>query len=217
MDNKKAGMDSLIREMRAKGNLKSDRVEEAMRSAPRHLFAPEKSKDSAYSDSPLSIGHGQTVSQPSVVAKMTEFLDVETGDRILEIGAGSGWQSAVLSHLVGDTGKIYTIEVVEELAEQARRNLKDVDVENVEVLVGDGSTGMEEHAPYDGIICTAVSPRVQEEWIEQVKIGGRIVTPVSGMVLHNLVVVEKVGESETKTVRKERGYRFVKLKGEKGF
>ncbi len=209
--------DGLIETMRSKGNLTSHRVEEAIRSAPRHLFVPGKVKDKAYVDSPLSIGHGQTISQPSVVAKMTEFLDVEEGDRILEIGTGSGWQSAVLSHLVGGKGKVYTVEVFESLAEQARKNLKEAGAENVEVVVGDGSTGLEEYAPYDGIICTAVSPEVQDDWVDQLRVGGRIVSPVSGTVLHDLVVVEKTSEGEAEVVEKERGYRFVKLKGEKGF
>lgn len=210
-------LDVLIERMRSKGNLTSERVEEAMRSAPRHRFVPEKVRDKAYADAPLSIGHGQTVSQPSVVAKMTEYLQAEEGDRILEIGAGSGWQSAVLSFLVGEDGEVYTVELVESLAEQAKENLEEAGVENVEVVVGDGSTGLEEHAPYDGIICTAVSPEVQEDWVKQLKVGGRIVAPVSGMVLHSLVVVEKTGEEDTEVVEKERGYRFVKLKGEKGF
>ncbi|MFP4116898.1 MAG: protein-L-isoaspartate(D-aspartate) O-methyltransferase [Candidatus Aenigmatarchaeota archaeon] len=209
--------EELIETMRSKGNLTSDRVEQAIRKALRHLFVPEEVKDRAYVDAPLSIGHGQTISQPSVVVKMTEYLEVEEGDKILEIGAGSGWQSAVLSHLVGEGGKVYTVEVVESLAEKARESLNKTGVGNVEVVVGDGSTGLEDHAPYDGIICTAVSSRIQEEWVEQLKVGGRIVSPVSGVVLHNLVVVEKVSEDEQEVVEKERGYRFVKLKGEKGF
>ncbi len=215
--NKQEDIDSLIERMKAKGNLTSDHVEKAIRRAPRHLFVPDDEVERAYLDLPLSIGHGQTVSQPSVVAKMTEYLEVKEGDRVLEIGTGSGWQSAVLSDVVGESGKVYTVELVDDLAEKARKKLRDVGKENVHVFVGDGSWGLGEYAPYDGIICTAVSPRIQDEWIDQLKVGGRIVCPVSGAVLHNLVVVEKTDENSVETIRKERGYRFVELKGEKGF
>ncbi len=214
--NKKEDIDSLIETMKAKGNLTSERVEKAMRKVPRHLFVSSKDKEKAYTDSPLSIGHGQTISQPSVVAKMTEFLDVKEGDRILEIGAGSGWQSAVLSRLVGSSGKVYTVELIEGLAKNARENINKAGIDNVEVVFGDGSIGLQKYAPYDSIICTAVSPEIQDEWVEQLKVGGRLVTPLGEIVLHSLVVFEKKDDG-LDLIKKERGYRFVKLRGTKGF
>ncbi|MFP4115743.1 MAG: protein-L-isoaspartate(D-aspartate) O-methyltransferase [Candidatus Aenigmatarchaeota archaeon] len=206
----------LVEKMRKKGNLTEDRVEDAFLETPRENFVPEEYKEHAYRDTPLSIGEGQTISQPSVVAKMTQWLDPQPGDKILEIGAGSGWQAAILSRLVGDEGKVYTVEHVAELVDQAKENLAKANIDNVEVVEGDGSTGLENHAPYDGIICTAASPRIQEEWIEQLKTGGRIVAPVGASFVQSMRVVEKMEGDGLKTIEDEKGYRFVKLKGEKG-
>lgn len=208
--------EELIKRMREKGTLTSDRVKEAFIKTPREEFVPEKYKGHAYSDAPLSIGHGQTISQPSVVAKMTQWLEVKEGNKILEVGGGSGWQAAILGRLVGSGGMVYTVERIDELAERAKGNLKKVEVQNVEVLVGDGSTGLEEHAPYDGIICTAAAPSVPEEWKTQLKEGGRLVAPVGGKFTQSMLVLEREN-GEVKTVERQAGYRFVPLKGEKGF
>jgi len=212
----KGDSESLLKTMKRKGNLTSRRVEDAIRRIPRHKFVPEGLEEEAYSDSPLPIGYDQTVSQPSVVAKMTELLDPQKGQSILEIGTGSGWQAAILGTLVGEDGKVFTVERIEELSRMARENLASVDLDNVYVVNGDGSVGLKEHAPYDRILCTAASPRIQEDWLEQLKVGGRIVSPVGSGFVQSMVVVEKTGKGETETLRNERGYRFVKLKGEKG-
>lgn len=208
--------EELVEEMKRKGNLTSGRVEDAFLETPRELFVPENYRDRAYADRPLSIGEGQTISQPSVVAKMTQWLGPEKGDKILEVGAGSGWQAAILPHLVGSSGRVYTVERKEKLAEKAEKNMDKLDIDNVDVVVGDGSTGLEEHAPYDGIMCTAACPEVPEEWGKQMKEGGRTVAPVGRGFSQSMVVLEK-GDGRIEMVKKERGYRFVPLKGEKGF
>lgn len=206
----------LIHRMKKKGNLESSKVEEAILGTPREEFVPEQYKEHAYADAPLSIGHGQTVSQPSVVAKMTQWLQPEEGDKILEVGAGSGWQAAILGRLVDSEGEVYSVERIQALAKGATKNLEEVGIENVEVIHGDGSIGLETNAPYDGVICTAACPSVPEEWKEQTEEGGRIVAPVGGGFTQNMLVLEKE-DGEIKTVKRERGYRFVPLKGEKGF
>ncbi|MFB6216048.1 MAG: protein-L-isoaspartate O-methyltransferase, partial [Candidatus Aenigmatarchaeota archaeon] len=154
--------EDLIDVMKKKGNLTSERVESSLLKVPRERFVPDKYRKRAYVDAPLSIGEGQTISQPSVVAKMTQWLEPEEGDKILEIGAGSGWQAALLGNLVGNSGKVYTVERKEKLADRAEKNIRKVGLNNVEVVVGDGSTGLEEHEPYDGIICTAACPEIPE-------------------------------------------------------
>lgn len=206
----------LVERMKKKGNLTQDRVEKAFLDTPREKFVPEKYSGHAYADAPLSIGEGQTISQPSVVAKMTEWLQPEKGDKILEVGAGSGYQAAILSRLVGNKGKIYSVEFIEKLAGKAEENLRKLDIENVEVIVGDGSVGLEKYAPYDGIICTAACPEVPEEWKEQLGGGGRIVAPVGGKFSQSMLVMERKGDQVEK-VEEDYGYRFVPLKGKKGF
>ncbi len=208
--------ESLIQKMKSKGNLKSFRVEEAIRATPRHIFVPEECSEYAYRDTPLSIGSGQTISQPSVVAKMTEWLDPQEGEKILEIGTGSGWQAAVLSRLVGQGGVVYTVETIESLADKAMENLLLAGVNNVEVIKGDGSTGLFEHSPYDKIICTAASPGIHNEWVQQLKEGGVLVAPIGSKQLQNMVAL-KMEKGKTRLIKHERGYRFVELKGERGF
>ncbi len=153
----------------------SPRVMEAMASVPREEFVPRQLRQLAYENSPLPIGEGQTISQPFIVALMTDLLCPESDDVMLEIGAGSGYQAAVLSRLIR---KLYTIEVVPALAEQADRLLKRLGYDNVEIRQGDGYLGWPEHAPYDGIIVTAAADHVPPPLREQLKPGGRLVIPV---------------------------------------
>jgi len=168
----------------------SPRVLEAMRRVPRHRFVPEAVRGSAYQDHPLSIGHRQTISQPYIVAVMTELLDPQPGDRVLEVGTGSGYQAAVLSGLVA---KVYSIEIIPELAESARVALASGGYANVEVLTGDGYAGIPEQAPFDGIIVTAAPEKVPEPLIEQLAVGGRLVIPV-GSWSQDLRVLERTEE-----------------------
>jgi protein-L-isoaspartate(D-aspartate) O-methyltransferase len=169
----------------------------AMQSVPRHKFVPEGLHDMAYHNGPLSIGHGQTISQPYIVALMTDLLEPESEDVILEVGTGSGYQSAILANIVK---KVYSIEIVPELAQEAQRTLKELNIINVETKSGDGYYGWPEHAPYDGIIVTAAAPYVPEPLVEQLKIGAKLVIPVGRPYMHQeLLVVEKTVEGQTET------------------
>jgi len=157
--------------------VRAPRVLDALRTVPRHRFVPEAHRDRAYDDTPLPIGHEQTISQPYIVAVMSEQLRVQPGDTVLEIGTGSGYQAAVLSRLVA---KVYTIEIVAPLAERARRTLAELGYDNVEVITGDGFAGLPEHAPFDGIIVTAAPKNVPPPLLEQLGEGARLVIPVGG-------------------------------------
>ena len=168
---------------------------EAMAAVHREDFVPDKLKACAYDNSPLPIGNGQTISQPFIVALMTDLLEPEPNDIILEIGTGSGYQAAVLSQLVK---KVYSLEIIPELAKQAASRLHRLGYDAVEVLASDGSSGLPEHAPYDGIIVTAAAPRIPEVLIEQLAPFGRLVIPVGRPHLpQDLLLVEKFGSRTT--------------------
>ncbi len=155
--------------------VRDPRVLQAMRSVPRHLFVPPGQVDSAYEDRPLPIGYGQTISQPYMVAIMTELVQPKQEHRALEIGTGSGYQAAVLAEVVGE---VLTIEIVEPLGEEARQRLRRLGYKNVEVRIGDGYAGWPDKAPFDVILVTAGAPRIPEPLIAQLKPGGRMVIPV---------------------------------------
>ena len=167
---------------------------EAMASVPRHLFVSQKLTDQAYTDGPLPIGYGQTISQPYIVAFMTETVRPGPGVKILEVGTGSGYQAAVLA----ETGaEVYTIEIIPELAESAADRLHRLGYTGVRVKQGDGYFGWEEHAPYDAVVVTAAAPYIPPSLLEQLKTGGRMIIPVgSPFLLQTLMLVEK-GEEET--------------------
>jgi len=163
----------------------------AMERVPRHRFVPPEYRSQAYADYPLPIGYGQTISQPYIVALMTELLDPEPTDRVLEIGTGCGYQAAVLAEIVRE---VYTIEIIPELAEQAARRLAELGYRNVFTRQGDGYDGWPEHAPYDGIIVTAAAPEVPPPLIEQLAEGGRLVVPLgSALGYQDLWLLEKRG------------------------
>jgi protein-L-isoaspartate(D-aspartate) O-methyltransferase len=186
------------------------RVLEAMRTVPRHVFMPDDVRAMAYRDTPLPIGHGQTISQPYIVALMTQLLDVEAGDRVLEIGTGSGYQAAVLGQL---TPHVYSIEILEPLAERARRVLDEQGCAHVSTRQGDGYFGWPEHAPFDGIIVTAAAGHVPPPLWEQLAPGGRLVIPIGGTYqVQRLVVLSKTmdGERRSETVL---SVRFVPMTG----
>jgi len=173
-------LDQIRDEMRATSHLTGcptleQRVMRALQQVPRHAFVPDEFKHSAYANRPLPIGHGQTVSQPYIVALMTELVRPCASDVVLEIGTGSGYQAAILANLVK---QVYSIEIVEELAEQARERLQRLGYGNVEVRAGNGRFGWPEHAPYDAIVVTAASPWIPPALIEQLKPGGSLVMPV---------------------------------------
>ncbi|MCL2662232.1 MAG: protein-L-isoaspartate(D-aspartate) O-methyltransferase [Oscillospiraceae bacterium] len=169
---------SMVANQLIRRQIKSEAVLDAMRNVPRHLFLPEKTIDYAYDDSPMPIGWGQTISQPYIVAYMTELLEPVVGLKILEIGAGSGYQAAVLAHLGCD---VYSIECVEKLAADASRVLTDLGYSNVKVRHGNGYMGWPEEAPFDAVIVTAAPEVIPEKLIEQLAEGGIMIAPVGGV------------------------------------
>jgi len=188
----------------------SPAVKAAMRAVPRHDFVEPSSRDLAYINRPLSIGHGQTISQPFIVALMTELIDAERDDRVLEIGTGSGYQAAVLAKLVS---QVYTIEIVALLAERARTRLNKLGYDNVTVRTGDGNLGWPGAAPFDAIVVTAAG-RVPAALIEQLKPGGRMVIPIDiAPGQQELVVIDK-GEDGSIDRRSVLPVRFVPLTGD---
>ncbi len=172
--------------------VEDERVLKAMRAAPRHHFVPEPRRRFAYDDRPLPIGYGQTISQPFIVAYMTEAIEPRSDFRVLEIGAGSGYQAAVLAEIVSE---VYTIEIVRPLAEWAKERLAAADYGNVVVKHGDGYHGWSDHAPFDAIVVTAAAPHIPPPLIDQLRDGGRMIIPVgSPHLTQQLVMVEKDGE-----------------------
>jgi protein-L-isoaspartate(D-aspartate) O-methyltransferase len=185
-------------------------VYRAMAKVPRHEFVPPEQRGRAYLNRPLPIGYGQTVSQPYIVALMTELLEVETGDAVLEIGTGSGYQAAILAQLVD---RVYTIEIVQELGEQASNRLRTLGYGNVTVRVGDGYYGWEEHAPFAAIIVTAAASHIPPPLVRQLRSGGKMVIPVgSRFMTQYLVMVEKDLDG-TVTTRQLLPVNFVPLTG----
>lgn len=192
--------------------IKDFRVLEAMRRVPRHLFVDEDVRDQAYGDFPLPIGEEQTISQPYIVALMTEALELRDGDVVLEIGTGSGYQAAILAEL---TRMVYSIERFPRLVERARRVLAELGYDNVEIKQGDGTLGWPEKGPFDAIIVTAGAPRIPQPLIEQLKVGGRLVIPIGDRYNQDLIKVLK-----TEKGHKEKnlgGCRFVNLVGRYGW
>lgn len=179
-----------------------------MEQVPRHLFVPEAERARAYADHPLPIGLRQTISQPYIVAYMTQALGVEEGDRVLEIGTGSGYQAAVLSLLAAE---VYTIEILPPLAERARKQLVELGYDNVQVRAGDGYFGWPERAPFDGIMVTAAPDHVPPRLVEQLAPGGRLVMPV-GDRYQELVRITR-GEEGTTTFERLLPVRFVPMTG----
>ena len=198
----------MVKSQIATRDIRDRRVLEAMREVPRHRFVPLDYRDRAYLDRPLPIGLGQTISQPYIVAAMTELLRPESTDRVLEIGTGSGYQAAVISRLVA---KVYTIEIVPELAERAAKTLAELGYANVEVTSGDGYRGIPSEAPFDGILVTAAPDEIPQPLIDQLAVGGRMVIPV-GNFYQQLIVVEKTDAG----IRKRSVFpvRFVPMTGE---
>lgn len=199
------------RQIEARG-IHNPRVLSAMREIPRHLFIPPPYDQSAYDDNPLPIGNGQTISQPYIVALMTDLLRPEPSDNVLEIGAGSGYQAAILSRLVR---RLTTMERISAVAILARNNVTSLGIQNVEVVEGDGTQGYPQNAPYDGIIVTAATPEIPQTLTDQLADGGRLVAPVGGRDIQELVTLEKQGDIMIPECH--GGVRFVPLIGKHGW
>jgi protein-L-isoaspartate(D-aspartate) O-methyltransferase len=194
--------------------VRSERVLEAMRNVPRERFLPEDLQEFAYEDAPLPIAEGQTISQPYIVAMMTEALDLKGGEKVLEIGTGSGYAVAVLAEIAKD---VYTVERIGQLAEKSAAKLARLGYGNVHVRHGDGTRGWSEHAPYDAIIVAAGGPQVPESLKAQLKVGGRLVIPVGAdRREQELVRVTRVAENQY-TTTELADVRFVPLVGEEGW
>ena len=199
-------VDSLVE----RGYVETEAVEDAMRSVPREHFVPESAQERAYEDSPLSIGEGQTISAPHMVAMITELLNLSEGDKTLEVGTGRGYHAAVVAEIVG-AENVYTVERHQKLAQEARENLPD----GVTVVTGDGSKGLPAHAPYDRVYLTCAAPDVPDFLDDQLREGGRAVLPVQkGGVQHLTTVDKNDGELE---VEEGEPVRFVRLVGDEGF
>jgi protein-L-isoaspartate(D-aspartate) O-methyltransferase len=188
----------------------SQDVVAAMVNIPRHEFVPEHLKRYAYDNRPLPIGYGQTISQPYIVGIMTDLVDPAKENVVLEVGTGSGYQAAILAYCVK---QVYSIEIIEELGEEAKARLKRLGVQNVEVRIGDGYYGWKEHAPFDAIVVTAAASHIPPPLIEQLKVGGKMIIPVGGpFMTQYLMLVEKDEGSKIKT-RQLLPVAFVPLTG----
>lgn len=192
-------------------NALDERVMTAMATVPRHLFVPAEGQEHAYENRPLAIGYGQTISQPYIVALMTDLLRPQSHHRVLELGTGSGYQAAVLGQLVDH---VYTMEIIRDLGERAGAQLAHLGYRNITTRVADGYYGWEEHAPFDSIIVTAASGHVPPALLRQLKPGGRMVIPVGGRFqVQHLMLIEKTLAGKVKT-RQILPVRFVPLTGE---
>ncbi len=198
----------MVREQIERRGVSDPRVLEAMRSVPRHRFVLPADAGVAYQDHPIPIGHGQTISQPYIVASMSELAQIEPGDRVLEIGTGSGYQAAVLAAL-GAT--VYSLEVVVPLAERARAILQELG-SDVHLRVGDGYEGWPEEAPFDAVLLTAAPPEIPPPLLEQLAPGGRLVAPVGDTVQQRLMVVDRDDDGDLHE-RIVYGVRFVPMTG----
>jgi protein-L-isoaspartate(D-aspartate) O-methyltransferase len=202
----------MVKEQIARRGLDDPRLLAAFRRVPRHRFVPEKLRGLAYDDGPLPIGHGQTISQPYIVALMTDMLHLTGEERVLEVGTGSGYQAAILACLAK---QVHTIEFVPELAQHAQESLQELGFDGVCLHVGDGSLGWPDAAPYDGIIVTAAAPAAPETLLDQLSDGGRLVLPVGGRGFQELEYWQRRGEDYQSRVI--TGVAFVPLRGEHGW
>jgi protein-L-isoaspartate(D-aspartate) O-methyltransferase len=187
------------------------RVFEAMAKVPRHKFVPPQVIDKAYQNRPLPIGHGQTISQPYIVAIMTDLLDVEPGQRILEIGTGSGYQAAVLAEI---GARVWSIEIIPALGEEAKTRLRHLGYDKVEVRLGDGYYGWPEHADFDAIIVTAAASHVPPPLLQQLKPGGKMIIPVGNQFSTQQLILITYSENDEFITRQVLPVRFVPLTGE---
>jgi len=212
MDNFEQARKRMVNEQIKRRGLQDERLLVAFESVARHLFVPENYRRAAYDDGPLPIGYGQTISQPYIVALMTNILQLEGNECVLEVGTGSGYQAAILGMMARE---VHTIEYVTDLAIQADHLIRKLGMNNVHVHFGDGSLGWPENAPYNGILVAAAAPQAPKALLDQLKEGGRLVLPVGGPGLQKLEVWERKGDKFEK--RTSVNVAFVPLRGEQGW
>ena len=204
----------MVERLVAFGYLRSEKVIEAMKKVPRHLFVPEETSDYAYEDRPLPVGEGQTISAPHMVAIMCDALELEKGQKVLEIGAGTGYHACVIAEIV--EREVFTVERIATLAERAKENMKHAACERVRIIVGDGTEGYEREAPYDRILVTAGAPDVPKPLIDQLKVGGKLLIPIGSRFLQDLILIDKISEEKIEK-RNLGGCAFVPLIGKYGW
>lgn len=209
--------EELIERLVRWGYLTKPEIVEAFRKVPRHEFVPANLKDYAYADQPLPIGHGQTISAPSMIAIMLDSLELKKGQKVLEIGAGSGYNAALIAEIVGSQGKVFTVERIAELAKFGRANLKKTGYGRVLVAVGDGTRGYKKEASWDRILVTACAPEIPRPLVEQLKVGGKLAAPVGQhYMFQTWLVANKRSKKEIKTLDRG-GCSFVPLVGKHGW
>ena len=196
------------RDLRGRG-ITNERILSAMAGLPRHLFVPDRVRAYAYEDRPLPIGAGQTISQPYIVALMSELLELKPADKVLEIGTGSGYQTAVLARLAA---AVYSIEILAPLSERARSTLDQLDFKNIELKVGDGFYGWEERGPFDAILVTAAAPRIPEPLWRQLREGGRLVMPLGAQGTAQRLIRARKADGQP-VIEDLSGVLFVPLRG----
>jgi protein-L-isoaspartate(D-aspartate) O-methyltransferase len=202
----------MVEEQIRRRGLDNRRLLDAFREVPRHLFVPEMMRRVAYEDHPVRIGQGQTISQPYIVAFMTNLLGLRGDENVLEVGTGSGYQAAILAQMAKS---VHSVERYSELAEEARRTLEALHIENVYIHVGDGSLGWEEGAPYQGIVVTAAAPRTPQPLLNQLADGGQLVIPIGDRFMQDLYIWQRTGDDFSS--RQSIGVAFVPLRGEHGW
>lgn len=200
----------MVDEQIKKRGIRDEKVLMAMQKTKRHLFVPEKFQQLSYEDHPLAIGFGQTISQPYIVAYMTEAAQLQPGDRALEIGTGSGYQAAILAEIAQE---VYSIEIVKELAEASQQKLKNLGYKNIFIKHGDGYQGWKENAPFDAIIVTAAPEEIPQKLVEQLKIGGRMIVPI-GSFFQELYLITRTAQGiEKKQLLPVQFVPMIKQKG----
>jgi protein-L-isoaspartate(D-aspartate) O-methyltransferase len=208
-DDPETRRETMVDRLLEHGRISDPAVAEALRAVPRHEFVPEERRNEAYADRPLPIGDGQTISAPHMVGIMAELIDVEPGDEVLEIGTGCGYHAAVTAELLGEEGTLYSVEYSEELAEQAREDLKRLGYD-VEIRIGDGRDGWPEHAPFDAVYFTCAATELPDPVVEQTRVGGRILAPI-GTGRQTLYRYTKRAEGELDREH-HGGVRFVQMR-----